>query len=305
MRLSFCDCCHFNEPTWTEPVIEYDRTLDVGSHSLSISMTRGTPGPWVSSQASRISSLFRPRGTNANPGWGLSQRRTRCRQTWSGTRSPNRSNMAAQAFERSRCMIQGIAVIPKHRRDGLGLKIKRYCDLWAAQHDACLVLSIPTNDAARHMNEKVGYDVLPPQVALCIEVTDDDNAITCCFPIDGVVPDARWAFHIVAQPKWMPLAVGQGTVKGTGAHDDGGGRGQRTVQSPSGALPGMGRRAGGTRPGCGVRASDGTGVMDRKASRSSGRRSARIHRSSMSTVPIRCRGEGWSSTRHAAGPSSD
>lgn len=85
----------------------------------------------------------------------------------------------------------------------------------------------------------------------------------------------------------------------------GGGRGQRTVQSPSGALPGMGRRAGGTRPGCGVRASDGTGVMDRKASRSSGRRSARIHRSSMSTVPIRCRGAGWSSTRHAAGPSSD
>lgn len=83
----------------------------------------------------------------------------------------------------------------------------------------------------------------------------------------------------------------------------GGGRGQRTVQSPSDALPGMGRRAGGTRPGCGVRASDG-GVMDRKASRSSGRRSARIHRSSMSTVPIRCRGEGWSSTRHAAGPSS-
>lgn len=66
----------------------------------------------------------------------------------------------------------------------------------------------------------------------------------------------------------------------------GGGRGQRTVQSPSGALPGMGRRAGGTRPGCGVRASDGTGVMDRKASRSSGRRSARIHRSSMSIVHV-------------------
>ena len=95
--------------------------------------------------------------------------------------------------------------------------------LWAAQHDACLVLSIPTNDAARHMNEKVGYDVLPPQVALCIEVTDDDNAITCCFPVDGVVPDVCRAFHIVAQPKWMPRAVGQGTVKGTGAHDDGGG----------------------------------------------------------------------------------
>lgn len=69
-----------------------------------------------------------------------------------------------------------------------------------------------------------GAFVMPDsQDALCIEVTDDDNAITCCFPIDGVVPDACWAFHIVAQPKWMPLAVGQGTVKGTGAHDDGGG----------------------------------------------------------------------------------
>lgn len=47
------------------------------------------------------------------------------------------ADKAAQAFERSCCMIQGIAVIPKHRREGLGLKIKRHCDLWAAQHDAC------------------------------------------------------------------------------------------------------------------------------------------------------------------------
>ena len=78
---------------------------------------------------------------------------------------------AAQAFERSCCMIQGIAVSPEHRREGIGLRVKRYCDLWAAQHDACLVLSIPTNDEARRLNEKAGYDVLPPQAALCIEVT--------------------------------------------------------------------------------------------------------------------------------------
>ena len=87
------------------------------------------------------------------------------------------ADKAAQAFERSCCMIQGIAVIPKHRREGIGLKIKRHCDLWAAQHDACLVLSIPTNNAARRMNEKAGYDVLPPQVALCVEVTDDDLSL--------------------------------------------------------------------------------------------------------------------------------
>lgn len=121
------------------------------------------------------------------------------------------ADKAAQAFERSCCMIQGIAVDSEHRRENIGSEIKRHCDLWAAQHDACLVLSIPTNDAARRMNEKAGYDVLPPQVALCVEVTDDDRTIAC------------WAFHIVAQPKWVPLAVGQGTVKGTGGHDDGNG----------------------------------------------------------------------------------
>ena len=94
---------------------------------------------------------------------------------------------AAQAFERSCCMIQGIAVSPEHRREGIGLRVKRYCDLWSAQHDACLVLSIPTNDAARHMNEKVGYDVLPPQVALCIEVTGRRRTR----PADGPVPVRR------------------------------------------------------------------------------------------------------------------
>lgn len=39
---------------------------------------------------------------------------------------------AAQAFERSCCMIQGIAVSPERRREGIGLRVKRYCDLWAA-----------------------------------------------------------------------------------------------------------------------------------------------------------------------------
>ncbi len=126
------------------------------------------------------------------------------------------ADKAAHVFERSCCMIQGIAVAPEHRREGIGLKIKRYCDLWAAQHDACLVLSIPTNDAARRLNEQAGYDILPPQVALCIEVTDDDRAIVCCFPIDGKIRDACWAFHIVVQPKWVPLAVGQGDGRRNG-----------------------------------------------------------------------------------------
>ena len=131
------------------------------------------------------------------------------------------ADKAAQAFERSCCMIQGIAVAAEHRREGIGLKIKRHCGLWAAQHDACMVLSIPTNDAARRMNEKAGYDVLPPQVALCIKVADHDRAIACCFPMDDGVADACWAFHIVAQPKWAPLAIGQWDMEGSGrSHDD-------------------------------------------------------------------------------------
>ena len=101
------------------------------------------------------------------------------------------ADKAAQAFERSCCMIQGVAVAAEHRREGIGLKIKRCCDLWAAQHDACIVLSIPTNAAAARMNEKAGYDVLPPQVALCVEVTDDDRGIVCCFPMG--VPYSRAA----------------------------------------------------------------------------------------------------------------
>ena len=130
------------------------------------------------------------------------------------------TDKTAQAFERSCCMIQGIAVDAEQRRKGIGLKIKRYCDLWAAQHDACIVLSIPTNDAVRRLNEKAGYDVLPPQVALCIEITDDDRGIVCCLPMDGKVPGACWAFHIVAQPKWTPLAIGQRAMRGTGRRDD-------------------------------------------------------------------------------------
>lgn len=130
------------------------------------------------------------------------------------------ADKAAQAFERSCCMIQGIAVAAEHRREGIGLKIKRCCDLWAAQHDACIVLSIPTNAAAARMNEKAGYDVLPPQVALCVEVTDDDRGIVCCFPMGGDVPDSRWAFHIVAQPQWAPLAIGQCHMTGSGGRYD-------------------------------------------------------------------------------------
>lgn len=50
--------------------------------------------------------------------------------------------------------------------------------------------------------------------------TDDDRGIVCCFPMGGDVPDSRWAFHIVAQPQWAPLAIGQCHMTGSGGRYD-------------------------------------------------------------------------------------
>lgn len=80
---------------------------------------------------------------------------------------------AAQLVSRHVAIVEGIAVRPEYRRKHVGLQIKCFCDTWAADHEACLVLSIPTNDAARGLNKKAGHIVLPSEVALVIQVVDD------------------------------------------------------------------------------------------------------------------------------------
>ena len=77
-----------------------------------------------------------------------------------------------EAFAEHAALIEGIAVVRKHRREGIGLQIKAFRDSWAADHGAELILSIPTNEGARLLNEKAGYTVVPPDGYLTIKVFD-------------------------------------------------------------------------------------------------------------------------------------
>lgn len=77
-----------------------------------------------------------------------------------------------EAFAEHAAIIEGIAVVRKHRREGFGSQIKAVCDSWAADHGAELILSIPTNEGARLLNEKAGYTVVPPDGYLTIKVFD-------------------------------------------------------------------------------------------------------------------------------------
>lgn len=128
---------------------------------------------------------------------------------------------AAEAFERCCCMIQGIAVAPERRGEGIGTRIKRAVDAWAARHNACLIPGIPTNDEACRMNQKAGYVTLPPLVPLVVKITYHGRQTLCIFPIDDTVPGSRWAFRPVGQSADPALAIGQWNMEGTrrGDHD--------------------------------------------------------------------------------------
>ena len=53
----------------------------------------------------------------------------------------------AELVRRTVAEVEGIAVVDEYRRRGVALALKRYIDAWAADHGACLVLSVPTNEA--------------------------------------------------------------------------------------------------------------------------------------------------------------
>lgn len=119
---------------------------------------------------------------------------------------------AAQTILRHVAMGEAIAVHPAHRREGIGLKIKRFCDTWAADHDAHLVLSIVTNHAARALNEKAGHLVLEPHVALVLQVVDQFQRPL--HPAWALLREqdqglGLWALLPVTQPQDTPLRVGQ------------------------------------------------------------------------------------------------
>lgn len=77
-----------------------------------------------------------------------------------------------EAFAEHAAIIEGISIVRKHRREGIGSQIKAFRDSWAADHGTELILSIPTNEGARLLNEKAGYTVVPPDGYLTIKVFD-------------------------------------------------------------------------------------------------------------------------------------
>ena len=108
-----------------------------------------------------------------------------------------------EAFAEHAAIIEGIAVVRKHRREGFGSQIKAFCDSWAADHGAELILSIPTNEGARLLNEKSGYTVVPPDGYLTIKVFDAQGQPLLTIPYaDRRTQDrgtSMWAYKLVGQ----------------------------------------------------------------------------------------------------------
>lgn len=109
-------------------------------------------------------------------------------------------------------MVQGIAVAPECRNMGIGTRLKRYCGMWAAQNGCVLVLSIVTDDAAARMNEKAGYQVLPPLVTLIVQAVDHGRVVARIgLPFDRDSPvSTRWAFGLVGHVDGLSVRVGMG-----------------------------------------------------------------------------------------------
>ncbi|MBM6746797.1 GNAT family N-acetyltransferase [Bifidobacterium ruminantium] len=117
----------------------------------------------------------------------------------------------------------GIAVVPDHRAEGIGLRLKRYCDLWAAQHGAYLMFSRPTNKAACRLNEKAGHKVLEGDVSFVTQIVDaQDRPLTGVVRIDPACDGSFQAFRqlTVADGLMWRFRVGQypavSQVDGTG-----------------------------------------------------------------------------------------
>ena len=118
---------------------------------------------------------------------------------------------AAQVVRERVCVTEAIAVRRECRGKGIGLRIKGYCDAWAREHHALLMLSIPTNDGARHLNEKAGHTVLDTDVSMVLQFTCDGKPVTggVTFHREQTEGYSAWAFKVLAKTHGAALRVGQ------------------------------------------------------------------------------------------------
>ena len=118
---------------------------------------------------------------------------------------------AAQVVRERVCMTEAIAVRKECRGKGLGLRIKRYCDAWAREHHALPMLSIPTNEGARRLNEKAGHTVLGTDVCMVLQFTRDGEPVTggVTFHREQAEGYSAWAFKVLAKTHGAAMRVGQ------------------------------------------------------------------------------------------------
>ena|GEM_PF-463652 len=118
---------------------------------------------------------------------------------------------AAQVIRERVCITEAIAVRGECRGKGIGLQIKRYCDAWAREHHAPLMLSIPTNEGARRLNEKAGHTVLDTDVSMVLQLTCDGEPLTggVTFHREQTEGYSAWAFKVLAETQGVALRVGQ------------------------------------------------------------------------------------------------
>lgn len=101
--------------------------------------------------------------------------------------------------------INSIAVEPAVRRQGIGLALKLWADAWSADHGAHVMISVPTNDAARKLNQAAGHTVLKPGVALCCRYKKSRHTHT--FASDD---RTTWAIGFLRQAGDPAIKVGVG-----------------------------------------------------------------------------------------------
>lgn len=119
-----------------------------------------------------------------------------------------------QSLRRNVAYMAGIAVSPGYRRQGVGRRIKLFCERWAADHSADVIIGVSTTDEAVALNKGMGYTVLPQGVALvlqCVDVKTREyvNAIPIALGRSRDNGMSRWAFKQLTETRRSPVLMGQ------------------------------------------------------------------------------------------------
>ena len=119
-----------------------------------------------------------------------------------------------QSLIRNVAYMAGIAVLPGHRRQGIGRKIKLFCERWAANHHADVIIGGSTTNEAVALNKSMGYTILPQKVALMLQCVDTKtwefiNQTPVALTRTSAKGMSRWVFKQLTETRWSSICVGQ------------------------------------------------------------------------------------------------